>query len=58
MIGRAPLPRGPVIGTKDKETEMSLANLTRFERALDRNGVLGLLGLGIALAVAMVSVGL
>jgi len=36
---------------------MSLANLTRFERALDRNGVLGLLGLGIALAVAMVSVG-
>ena len=31
---------------------MSLANLTRFERALDRNGVLGLLGLGIALAVA------
>jgi hypothetical protein len=41
----------------DKETDMSLANLTRFERALDRNGVLGLLGLGIALAVAMVSVG-
>ena len=57
MIGRGPLPRAPVIETKDKETEMSLANLTRFERALDRNGVLGLLALGIALAVAMINIG-
>lgn len=37
---------------------MSLANLTRFERAIDRNGVFGLLALGIALAVAMAGIGI
>jgi len=36
---------------------MSLANLTRFERALDSSGVFGLLALGIALAAAMAGIG-
>ncbi len=37
---------------------MSLAKLKRFERAVDLNGVIGLLGLGVAVAVAMVNLSL
>lgn len=33
---------------------MTLANLTRFERAIDRNGMYGLLVLGAAVAAAFV----
>jgi hypothetical protein len=36
---------------------MSLAKLTRFERAIDRNGMYGLLALGVALAMAMAFTG-
>lgn len=35
---------------------MTLANLTRFERAIDRNGMFGLLGLAAAVALAFVAV--
>jgi hypothetical protein len=35
---------------------MTLANLTRFERAIDRNGMLMLLALGAAVALGFIAV--
>ncbi len=35
---------------------MTLANLTRFERAIDRNGMFGLLALSAAVALAFIAV--
>ncbi len=35
---------------------MTLANLTRFERAIDRSGMVGLLALGAAVALAFINV--
>jgi|GEM_PF-1676794 len=35
---------------------MTLANLTRFERAIDRTGMVGLLAIGAAVALAFIGV--
>jgi hypothetical protein len=35
---------------------MTLANLTRFERAIDRTGMVGLLVLGATVALAFIAV--
>lgn len=35
---------------------MTLANLTRFERAIDRSGMVGLLAIGAAVALAFIAV--
>jgi hypothetical protein len=36
--------------------KMTLANLTRFERAIDRTGMVGLLAIGAAVALAFIGV--